>query len=348
MLNFLARLAYIFSKRVHSRHIWTLINKATTPMPTFILNDEATVNSYGFRIQTDGIDTTRFDANPVMLDSHFSDNKSVLGKWVNLTKDGGKLKADDEFDEQDAEALRVKGKVDRGYIRGASMGILMNPKDLKMLDGVPTLPRCELLEASIVAVPSNAASLVVFSYDGQKLSEDELKTLTLSVQEEKHQNFNKTHMEKLILTAMALQALGLTVTPEDSSQLNTAIEAMAQKYNELSAAKNVLQGKYDALEATIQAQAEKEAKDLIDLAVTDGRILEAERAEYEGYAKANLGLTKKLLASKPAKESLSGQVREGTAAQGAVKSMDDFAKLSVKEQLDFKTSNPEAYKALFA
>ena len=64
---------------------------------TFVLSDE-TVNSYGFVVLTEGIDTTAFERNPVMLYMHNRDG-NVIGRWDNIRKEGKRLLADAVFDE---------------------------------------------------------------------------------------------------------------------------------------------------------------------------------------------------------------------------------------------------------
>ncbi|MDR0792008.1 MAG: hypothetical protein LBE82_01770, partial [Chitinophagaceae bacterium] len=92
-------------------------------MSPFVLSDGNQVNNYGFRVNTDGIDLSRFMANPVMLNNHYDGIGGVLGKWMEIKKEGGKLFATPDFDEADENAKQVKGKVDRGYIKGASLGL---------------------------------------------------------------------------------------------------------------------------------------------------------------------------------------------------------------------------------
>ena len=54
------------------------------------------------------------------------------------------------FDTQDPDAERIAGKVRRGFIKGASIGISFERNDLKKIDGKLVLTKCELIEVSIV------------------------------------------------------------------------------------------------------------------------------------------------------------------------------------------------------
>ena len=87
---------------------------------SFVVSDESK-NSYGLRIITAGMQNERFLNNPVMLDLH--DRSKVLGRWENLRVEGKVILADDVWDEEDPDALKIKGKVDRGFIKGCSIGI---------------------------------------------------------------------------------------------------------------------------------------------------------------------------------------------------------------------------------
>ncbi len=70
-------------------------------MPRFILNDESSKNSYGFKIKTEGINLNRFEGNPVMLDGHINSTSHVLGSWKDIKKEDGKLTAETVFDLKD-------------------------------------------------------------------------------------------------------------------------------------------------------------------------------------------------------------------------------------------------------
>ena len=58
---------------------------------TLVLYDSASINSYGFRIDLDGMDLTRFRANPVMLYGH--ESEQLIGRWENIHIEEGRLLA---------------------------------------------------------------------------------------------------------------------------------------------------------------------------------------------------------------------------------------------------------------
>lgn len=122
-------------------------------MASFILSDE-TENSHGYRVLTDGIDTTRFLQNPVMYFNHDRENIGVIGRWENVRKENGRLIADAVFNENCETGKRVKEDVENGFLNAVSIGINIIEWDEK--NGITVATKCELLEASIVDIPSNA------------------------------------------------------------------------------------------------------------------------------------------------------------------------------------------------
>lgn len=312
-------------------------------MPKFVFNNETEVNSYGFRIPNKGIDLKRFKANPIMLDQHYNSTRAVLGKWLNIKVEGVELSGDSEFDSEDADAAKIEGKVNRGYIKGASMGVTFNRDNMKLNpDGTLELTKCELYEVSIVAVPSNRNSLTLFAETGEILTEDDVKLSISELQADlskKDTNIKIEQMDKIILSAVALTALGLTVAPENSNELNTAIEGLQVK---LTAELNA----HTATKAKLTALNEGQAKLMLSEAKLAGKITAEEETEMLPDAIANPTGTAKLLAKIPAKISLSKQIDNSTD-DSDVKTMDDFEKLSDEAKLAFKTESPDAYKALF-
>ena len=276
-----------------------------------------------------------------MLDQHYNSTAAVVGKWVNTTVDGAQLKGDSEFDLDDPKAALLAGKVDRGYIKGASMGVTFNRDYMKQQpDGSWQLTQCELFEVSIVAVPSNRSSLTLFAETGEILSEDQVKlsiaqlTTDLTIQD-----INKNdEMEKFNLSAAALLAVGLA-NADNSEAVSAAIVSLSAQLSEEKAAHTVTK-------QLMTDQVKLQATALIESAILAGKITADEKEEMITSAIQNLAFTTKMIDKLPAKTTLSGEVKN-TVALG-VKTMDDFEKLDQKAQLAFKAENPDAYKALFS
>lgn len=308
-------------------------------MPTFVLNDDSKVNSYGFKVSNEGIDLSRFLANPVMLDQHWNSTSAVIGKWKNIRIEGSKLLADADFDEADETAKKISGKVARGIITGASMGISFDREEMKQQpDGTWVLTRSELFEASIVAIPSNANALRL--YAGEELMPQSAILLCISNLQKTFEH-KKSEMKKIALSIAALAAIGFTAQPNEDevSALSAAIEGLKAKYDAEKTARETLQKQ-------LETQLDERVKVLVGDAVAAGKITASVKEDFEKMAKADYALAAKVIAGMPTKSSLAGKV--GNTEAVSVKTVDDFAALSYQEQVAWKSANPDAYKKLFA
>lgn len=122
---------------------------------TFLVSDESD-NSHGFKVLTEGIDITQFEKNPIMLYMH--ERPTIIGMWKNLRKEDSKLYADAVFDTGSEKGGEVARQVEKGFLRGASIGITYQKEDLK--NGV--LEKCRLFEISIVDMGSNPNALKLY------------------------------------------------------------------------------------------------------------------------------------------------------------------------------------------
>lgn len=326
----------------------------------FVINDETVYNSYGFRVSNAGIDLTRFKNNPVMLDGHWNSNESVLGLWEEINFNGATLTAVPVFDMEDEKAKKIAGKVERGFIKGCSMGLVFNPEHMVLEpNGKWLLSKSELLENSIIPVPSSANAIRLYTEKAgqfELMQEDEVK-MCLSALSHNNNFENKKdteNMKKVLLSVAALVALGLEkiTNPSegvDANIVEDAINGLKSKLDnselKLGAAEAALK-KFQDAEA---AKADAEVNAFLS-AVIPAKYDESERESLTKLAKTDLAFAKKIADTMPAKTTLAGAVSNTAAAtqNGEVKTMDDFQKLTDVQQLAFKNQNPEAYKKLVA
>ncbi|MXV37681.1 caudovirus prohead protease [Flavobacteriaceae bacterium Ap0902] len=314
-------------------------------MPRFILNDETKQNSYGFKIRTSGINLDRFSANPVMLDGHNPSNLSVIGAWIDIKAENGQLSADTQFDKEDENAKVISGKVERGIIKGASMGIAFSKDNFSYENGELILEQCELLEASIVAIPSNANALRLYA-NGELLTETDVKEICLNVAQNSVNNF-KRDMKKIQLSALAAAALGFALAEQSVEDVNEAIMKLSKASEDLKAKLQLSEDKVNAF-----VEKEKQAKnakitEMVDLAVKEGRITADKKQTFIDLAHQNFDLAKSTLESLTSKQTFNSGVNT-PAGSNAIKNMEDFQKLSLSEQLAFKNTNPEGYQNLIS
>lgn len=318
-------------------------------MPKFILNDENKRNSYGFKIRTEGISLERFEGNPIMLDGHNISNLSAIGMWINIKKENGLLTAETSFDLKDENAKKIAEKVEGGFIKGASMGISFSKKDFSYENGELVLNHCEIYEASIVAVPSNANALRL-TMDGEEMSETDIKTLCLSIAQNSTEFQPKINTEmKLKLSQLAFMALGFSANTQEATeeQINTAVLSLEKEKKDLQAKLTLSEEKVEAY-----VKKEKDAKlsainTMLDDAVSSGKITADKRQTFEKLALDNFDLAKETLDALSTKKTFSAGVQTPAGTSG-IATMEDFQKLSLDDQLAFKNTNPEGYKAICA
>ncbi|HOZ95396.1 MAG TPA: HK97 family phage prohead protease [Niabella sp.] len=325
-------------------------------MKRFTLNDGNKVNSYGFRVRNSGIDLSRFSANPVMLDEHWSSTRAVLGKWTDVQVEGDRLTALSEFDTADNDAARIAGKVDRGYINGASIGVLFNPGDMQMqADGVYELVRCELMEASICAIPANANAIRLYAADAtEPMSEDAIKLTMKPIThpEEKYTKPENTDMKKIVLSVAALVALGLdkTITNPadgvDDNTLNTAIGNLKSQLENTEQKLSASQLALKALQDAAMAQKKLSAEKLVNEAVDAGKIDATAKADWLKLATENEALACSTLAALPSKKSLADGVDNPGKPGAEDMTIEKFEKLTEAEQLAFRAENKAAFEKM--
>lgn len=130
---------------------------------TFIVSDES-LNSYGYIVQTQGINTELFERNPVMFYMH-NREKGIVGRWENIRKEGKQLLADAVFDDTTELGRQVKMQVENGFLRCASIGIENVVKE--RLNGVDIITKCNLKEISIVDIPANGNAVKLYRKSGK-------------------------------------------------------------------------------------------------------------------------------------------------------------------------------------
>lgn len=315
----------------------------------FVFNDEKTKNSYGFKILTKGISLKRFKQNPVMLDSHFNNNWAVIGVWEKVLSENGLLTGLPVFDEEDEQAVYLKSKVDRGFIKSCSMGILFDRDDFKIIDEELVLTKCELMEVSIVAIPSNANAVRLYATDDTEIpmSDKEVQSLCLSFENsetppEPERKNNDTDM-KIILTTAAAAALNLT-----AGQTEIESETLSQKIVDLSAGKKAAELQLSQIKDQQETEKLNAINTSVENAIKAGKISAEQKNQFVELGIANEEILKSTLAAIPGKKSFSDIITnpEG-GSDSEVKTKEDFQKLSTAEQMQFKAKNPAAYVKIF-
>ena len=309
----------------------------------FIINTE-NVNSYGYRILTDGIDYAQYMRNPIVLFMHERDGYSnkgseVIGRCTRLYKEGTTLIAEVEFDEQDEFAKKIAGKVERGYIRMASMyaeikEVSTQPQHILEGQVYETVTSCKLVEISIVDIGGNDNALKL-SKDGKPFQLKKIVTNTS----------NNMDIKMIAL------ALGMGE--------NTKEEAVLSAIQALKLAKEKAEAQVVSLTKTIKDTQNAEATTLVDKAVKLGLIPEAlkesQLKQFEADFDGQKAVLSKLIADKEAENTRQGKantVREVVLGAGAKptstsdESFDYLQKHNPAKLRQLRDEQPEEYARL--
>ena len=287
---------------------------------TFTLSKGGSRNSHGFSIDLEGMNLERFKKNPVMLYNH--DRERVIGCWTNLRIENDCLLADADIDLEDAVGKEVARKVEKGYLKGCSLGIYV--KRMDEIDGDAVATESELLEASIVAVPSDADAVRLYDENNKPTTYEQVRLMY---------NFNnQPNMKQNIeLTAATLQALSI-----DGEVTAEAVESAVSKKNTRIA----------ELEAKIASMKEAKVVELIDKAVAEKKIGADEKETYLSLAKKDFDGVSKILSKMKGVTAIASQLEaKGAASKFEGKSWDELDREGLLASL--KAEVPEKYAELY-
>lgn len=298
-------------------------------MSTFIVSDES-INSYGFIVETDGIEISDFLRNPVMLFDH--DKTKLIGTWKNLRKENKQLLADPDFDMDDPEAVKLAKKVEKGILKGASVGLIaleFNRQDIGD-KSIITLSKSILKEISLTALPSNQNALRLYDADGVLLSAEDIK-LSLN----RKFNLNIEIMKQPLITLLGLQ------TDATDSHVIDAVKNMQSELNQLRA-------KIQDFETKEKERLSAQIKSMIDLAIQQGKLKEEQRVELQTMAEKDFESAKKFIEklsiSKPTQH-----INTHTSKHLFEReqwTFNDWRKKDPKGLLELKANEPETYAAI--
>jgi len=215
----------------------------------FILTDDS-INSYGFRVLTSGINLDRFRKNPILLWMHLRDEGSPewcdykpIGHWEDIVYDekAGTLSAVPYFDLTDDLSKQICAKVEEGTINATSIGfrIIETSEDKQyLLPGQTraTVTKSEIMECSLVDIPANANAVRLYDSKGKvnlSISDALLDTIPLLK--------NNTPM-KLKATWLAILAF-LGIAKEKAEETELSAEQLESINGEMASLKDQLAAK---------------------------------------------------------------------------------------------------------
>lgn len=296
-----------------------------------ITNDS--LNSYGTRVLTSGMDIEQYRRNPVLLYMHERGN--VIGFVKDIQVENNEVTGELVFDEVTELSKRCKRQFEFGSLKMVSAGldIIEMSEDSQYLvvgQTSPTIVKSKLFEVSVVDIGANDDALVL-KKDGKQITLGRDGECALPLL-----NTNPIKQEQMEQKKLALQ-LGL---PE------TATEAeITAKLGELHAAQeeNVLLKK-ERDELTLAS-----ITTLVDRAIDEKRISPDKKEDFVTLGK-EIGAKKlsSIFSAMSPHVKLSAIL--GHQGTGKAEAPGNYAKLSevpADKLLVFRKEQPEEYKRLY-
>lgn len=297
-----------------------------------ISNDS--LNSYGFRVLTSGLDVAQYNRNPVLLYMHERGN--VVGYVKDLKVENNEVTGELMFDCASELSQRCKKQFEFGSLRMVSAGleILETSEDKDLLvagQTRPTITKSKLFEVSIADVGANDDALVL-QRNGKMITLGRDGDCDLPLLNNNNKQKKTEEMEN---KTIALQ-LGLPETATDAE-----ISAKLTELNQLKEQNVSLLKEKESLTLT-------NITSLVTQAITEKRLEEKDKDQFVELGK-KIGaeeLEKTLKAMHPAVKLSSVLGHQGGAPAGEQK----FTKLSevpADQIAVLRSENPEEYKRLY-
>ena len=289
---------------------------------TFVLHDDS-LNTYDFRMLTSGANLEEFRKNPVMFFIH-RDYELPIGRWENIRVDGSRILADAVFDADDPEAMKVAGKVERGFIRAASIGTWA-PEEVSDDPGLkvpgqtgPTVTKWTVREASIVTIGANHNALKMYDRSTGKVLDLTDKNVVLQLMDSPVKNTDMINLRNILNlqdgasdadVEAAVQKLQQDC--EDLQQQNQTLEGEKQT---LEQENTTLKNEKAAAEQQRLSDQKTEAQRLVDAAVRDGRLDASGKEAFIALFDADFEKAKATLNAIPRPKSVQQHHAESAAA----------------------------------
>lgn len=292
---------------------------------SFVISDES-INSFGTRILTGGIDLSLFRNNSIMLWMHSratwgarKDDVLPIGRWENIRIEGTQLLADPVFDENDDFAMKIKSKVDGGFIKMASANfdIVATSEDPSVLEKGqtrPTIIQSLLKEVSLVDIGGNRNALILNDAFGREIKladgeENHLLPLLTEINLNDNMKLIEQIAQVLKLADSAPEAEILLAVQQSATNAIKLADAQGQ-VTTLTTEKTALELKLKGFEDAEKAAEETKRIALVDGAIAAKKITADKKETYLKLAASNYDETKTIL------DGMTGVTEPGTGSAG--------------------------------
>lgn len=294
-----------------------------------ISNDS--LNSYGTRVLTSGMNVEQYRRNPVLLYQH--ERGQVIGYVDDLKVENDELTGKLVFDCASELSQRCKKQYEFGSLRMVSVGIDIleyseAPELLVQGQTSPTITRSKLVEVSLVDIGANDDAIVL-RHDGKRITfghdgENPLPKLNIN----NIQKQNDMEQKKIALL------LGLPETADENA-ITAAIE-------DLKAAK----AQNDDLKKEREALTLERITDAVDTAIKECRLTADKKAQFvELGKKVGIDELHGVLAAMTFTARLSAAIgHQGGAPSRRYEKLSDVPS---EEMAKLRADNPAEYKRLF-
>lgn len=309
----------------------------------FCLTDNS-VNVYGYRMLTEGLQLDQFKKNPIGFMMHEREG-GVLVKWEDFRTEGDKLFGKPVINLSHPKGADIATQVENGFINAASMGKIIcleatDAPDLKLAGQTgPTVTKWFPREISFVDIPGNHNALVNL-YD---INDNELNLADFVKP-------NSKEMSKILLTAVMLTALNLSdqSTDEDAQKAFQNLVDDAKKVpgleKDLADRNSALEAKETELSNLKASTVVKEVQDLLSKGETDKKLTKEVAKQLSETFKDNPVALKNLIDAMPAQVVVTEQLGDKDLGDFTGKSWDDLYQSDNLETV--RTKFPDLYESL--
>jgi len=295
------------------------------------------VNSYGTRILTAGIDIAQYQRNPVLLYMH--ERGQVIGYVADIHIENNELVGCLMFDEATELSSRCKKQWEFGSLKMVSVGLdIVSMSDDPALilpeQTAPTITQSKLIEVSVVDIGANDDAIALHR-DGIRiqLGKDAANALPL-LHYNNNNSINPQNPKEMDKEKLAL-LLGLT-TDADDSAISTRISELMKDGNEAA----TLRKEIDTLRAA-------RVQTLVDAAIAEKKVAEDKKQFFLDLgAKIGADELQKTLDAMSPQVKLSSIVNPQTP-EPAHREYTKLSDVPADLLLKLRSENPAEYKRLY-
>ncbi|MBQ7854521.1 MAG: HK97 family phage prohead protease [Muribaculaceae bacterium] len=307
----------------------------------------SSVNSYGTRVLTNGLDISQYERNPVLLYMH--ERGTVIGYMKDLRLEGDELTGEPVFDEASELSQRCKKQWDFGSLRMVSIGIDIietseSPEHILQGQSRPTITKSKLDEVSVVDIGANDDAIVL-KKDGRRLINENINEVLHLMKP----NNNQQKSKEMKLNEIAL-LLGLPETADETKvketissmmELRSALEASTKEVETLSAQIATLKEEKEAMELAGITGA-------VDKAIAERRIEASKKEQFvELGKKVGVEELENVFAAMTVKEKASAVLRGGRAVTEGNSEWKTLRDVPADKIAELRANDREEYARLY-